>query len=383
MVVDAELSRSKVDEHVFGAGTTLRFVLLLVLISASGGMMISDLLQAWADPDNNQIGCRLASGWDPSGQYGANMMSAIGHNHESFEACIANYQPAWWAPGLMIVLLVVAAAALYVWLPFWKGRRGRVVPLEKIDPQGNLHRRLTNLVSVAGLRHAPRFVVDPAAATTSAVVFGHPRRYTVCLHGGLVARRVADKEGFRAVVLHELAHIRNGDVRITYATVALWRVFLVGVLLPSVISELKLLFSGLFLRTDSVFWVDWPETAPENARAVLLTIFTVALVYLSRADLLRSRETYADLTALHWGAAPKSWQHGGASAAARGSIRRTIGSFTELWRTHPRWDLREQLLTDSSALFGLQAVPMFLTGAATALVATTGAVSMVEVSGTE
>jgi len=33
--------------------------------------------------------------------------------------------------------------------------------------------------------------------------------------------------GFRAVVLHELAHVRNRDIDITYATVAIWRIHLV------------------------------------------------------------------------------------------------------------------------------------------------------------
>jgi hypothetical protein len=52
-----------------------------------------------------------------------------------------------------------------------------------------------------------------------------------CLHGGLIARRAADPDGFRAMVLHELVHIRNGDVGITYVTVALWRVLLLTVVL--------------------------------------------------------------------------------------------------------------------------------------------------------
>jgi Zn-dependent protease with chaperone function len=269
----------------------------------------------------------------------------------------------------VIVLLIAAAGALYWWLPVWKGRRSRVIPLEEIDCQGDLCLLLAELVSVAGLHRAPRFVLDPAAVRTSAVVFGRPRRYTVCLYGGLVARRAVDPEGFRSVVLHELAHIRNGDVGITYATVALWRVFLVAVLLPCGARDVQLLFSGQFLRTDSISWVYWPGMVPDVRRNVLLFAFTAVLVYLSRADILRSREIYADLAAVGWGAGPGTWHHGADGVAARSRIGGVLASFTELWRTHPRWDRRRHSLTDPSELFGLQALPTFLTGAAAMLVA--------------
>jgi Zn-dependent protease with chaperone function len=366
LITDATRSRAKVDEHALGAGTTLRFVLLLVFFTVSSAAMISDLLQLLHDPANNSLGCMLASGWDPEGAFRANIESTIGHNSQAYKTCSVRYALAWWVPVLVVVLLIAGAGALYWWLPVWKGRRSRVIPVEEIDRQEDLRPLLTELVLVAGLSRAPRFVVDPAAATTSAVVFGRSRRYTVCLHGGLVARRSA--EGFRDVVLHELAHIRNGDVGITYATVSLWRVFLVAVLLPYVVREVQLLLSGRFFRTDSIDWMVWHGMVPEVTRNVLFSAFTVALVYLSRADILRTREIYADLTAVGWGASPGSWHHGSQGGADRSIIKSALGSFAELWRTHPRWDQRRHSLTDPSALFGLQALPIVLTGAAAALV---------------
>ena len=56
---------------------------------------------------------------------------------------------------------------------------------------------------------------------------------------GVPGCRLADTAGtdrFRAVVLHELAHLRNGGVDVTYATIALWRMFLVLALLPDLAS---------------------------------------------------------------------------------------------------------------------------------------------------
>ncbi|QIK10199.1 M48 family metalloprotease [Streptomyces sp. ID38640] len=85
------------------------------------------------------------------------------------------------------------------------------------------------MAQVTGLKRVPRVVVDPSAASTGAAVFGRNRRPTVCLHAGLLAGRATAPEDFEAVLLHELAHIRNGDVTLTYATIALWRTFIAAV----------------------------------------------------------------------------------------------------------------------------------------------------------
>lgn len=37
---------------------------------------------------------------------------------------------------------------------------------------------------------------------------------------------------FEAVILHELAHIRNKDVNQTYLAIAIWRAFVLAALLP-------------------------------------------------------------------------------------------------------------------------------------------------------
>lgn len=364
------LSREDVDIHVLGAGTTLRFVLLLVLVTASSASMMEDhiiIRRFLGDPNNDILGCQLAAGFDPESTF---WNTAFHHrNNQALDACVDNYGPIWWVPVLVIALLIAATGALYWCLPAWKGRRSRVVPVEEVDRQGDLRPLLAHLVSLAGLHRAPHFVVDPATSATSAVVFGRPGRHTVCLHGGLVARRLVDPAGFRGIVLHELAHIRNGDVGITYATVALWRVFLVAMLLPYVARLVELLVSGQFFTTDSISGVAWPAIVPGLTRGVLLSVFTVVLVYLSRADILRSREIHADLAAVGWGAAPEGWHHGAHGGADRSRIGEILASFTDLWHTHPRWDRRRRSLTDPSELFGVPALPAFLTGVAAALVA--------------
>ncbi|GAA2692099.1 M48 family metalloprotease [Streptomyces lunalinharesii] len=338
------------------AGTTMRFVLLLVLMVVASGTMIVGVLSGLNRPSG--LGCLLAAGADPNeGTVAATSASVITQS-DAYDACEARFNSSlpWWLGLAWPVLLLVVAGVLFVGLPAWKTRRGRVVPLDRVDRDGEFRRQLTDLVDVAGLARAPRFVVDPAALSAGAVVFGRNRRATVCLHTGLLARRAADPEGFRAVLLHELAHVRNRDVTIAYTTVALWWAFLALALVPYLAWSAYGLIDGL----GSPFW---SGVGPVVTRSLLLPVLLVPLVYLARADVLRSREVYADLAAVRWGADPRGWAIPVAGRAG-GALRRAVGSFVELWRTHPRWDLRRASLDDPAELFGASPLSMFLTGAA-------------------
>ncbi|GAA2776165.1 M48 family metalloprotease [Saccharopolyspora taberi] len=350
-----------VDERVLSAGTTVRFVLLVVLLLVAGGSIALDLIGIGL-PDSHDWGCALAAGWDPGdGTDQATSISLI-DQASAYDACVERYAPAppWWMPLGWPVLLSAVAAALFFGLAAWKSRRGRVVPVESVDGSGDLRRTLAELVEVAGPARAPRFVVDPSAMSTNAVVFGSNRRPTVCLHGGLVARRKGSPEAFRAVVLHELAHIRNRDVTITYATIALWRVFLALALLPFLVRNVYLFANGAGTPL-------WSSYAPGVTRNLLLTVVMVVLVFLVRSDVLRTREIYADRTAMALGADPRGWSVAG-PAGTGGALRSALRSFVELWGTHPRGELRREALDDPATLFAVRTLLMFLTGAAAALI---------------
>lgn len=354
---------------MLGAGTTPRFALLLVVLTASSVQLMSGLIgnpffPGIPGPHDQGIGCLLAAGVNPEGDVLPGYLATI-RTSGPFEACEARYgwNPPWWWPYVAAALLFAVAAVIYWVLPAWKGRRSRVVDVRDLADGGELSTALSGLVAAAGLARAPRFVIDPAAATASAVVFGRFRRYTVCLQAGLVARRAAAPGAFRAVVLHELAHLRNHDVAITYATVALWRTYLIAALLPTVVSDCwQLLSGGLFgINSQSIFR---PAAQVTSTREVVLSAFLVMLVYLARADILRHREIYADLDAAAWGADAGHWHTGPPGRPDRGRLARALAAFSELWRTHPDWERRRYALADSSAVFGTSSLQMFLTGAA-------------------
>ncbi|MFB9431132.1 M48 family metallopeptidase [Streptoalloteichus tenebrarius] len=342
------------------AGTTVRFALLVaLLLVTSGGWMLSVTRGL---SGSGAWGCSLAAGIDPLNGSDLAVAFRTGAQRAAYDACLARYQrlPPEWVIVVWPALVLVTAGGLFWALPRWRSRRGRVVPLEKVDRDGEVRDAVEELATRIGLKQTPRVVVDPLATSASAVVFGSNSRPTVCLHGGLLLRRAADPDGFRAVVLHELAHIRNGDITVTYATIAIWRVFLAMVLLPYLAWYARQFARGF----ESPFW---PSYAPTVTWNFAVAMFLVVLMYLARSDVLRSREIYADLAAVRCGANPRSWA-APAPGAPPGGLRRTLAAFAELWRSHPRWDLRRASLTDPAPLFSVPALPMFLTGAAITMI---------------
>ena len=187
-----------------------------------------------------------------------------------FNACVApayRVQAGWIVAGVGVLLLV--ALILHLVSPSLIRRR-----LITVTPQAfpRLHEE------VARLDGRITFLVDPAAVTPGGLAFGRLGRYAVRLNAGLVPLSVTDPEKFRAVVQHELAHIRNRDVDLAYAVMALWRAFLGIGLLPLVV---------VVIIADN-----WAQ--PLLATRMVALFF---VVYLCRNAVLRSRENYADARA--------------------------------------------------------------------------------------
>ncbi|MFE5262548.1 M48 family metalloprotease [Streptomyces coelicoflavus] len=345
-----ESSRPRIDERVLGAGTGARFAMLLLLLLAAGGSLMLAVLTPLADGD--RAGCELAAGVDPGDpDPWTPVIRIVGQQH-AFDFCVSRWAPSplWWQVAVWPALLLVGGAVLFRVLPLWKARRSRVVPLEAVDPDGRIRARIDLLVTETGLRTTPRVVVDPAAATAGAVVFGSDRRPVLCLHGGLLAVQRADPVRFRTVLLHELAHIANRDITLTYATVAVWRVFFLLVLVPA------LLWEGYQVHGDIT-----AGRGPYLDRDVLVAVVTAAPVHLARSEILRGREIWADLTALRWAADPRGWPT--AVTRPAGAVRRVLRRLAGLWSTHPHMSLRQEALADPEPLFRVSALMVFLTGA--------------------
>ena len=229
---------------------------------------------------------------------------------------------------LGIGLVVAATLVLYWLLPLWDryGRR-----LRRLDPRlhAEVLAELDVLVEQAGLARRPVFLYS-LSRRLNANTFGWFPRYYVRIDGGLLTTFVSDRDAFRALIRHELAHLRHRDVDVTRLTVALSWAFPLVVLVPYVI-DVVLPNAAQSLRNDT-----W--------RLAALAV----LVYLSAASVLRARELAADAWAARGGAED-------AAALARVLERQEQGAglwwrLGELIGSHPRAPRRVAELANPTAL---------------------------------
>ncbi|QHC24530.1 M48 family metalloprotease [Streptomyces sp. GS7] len=343
------------DRRVLVSGTTLRFGLLALLVATSS---IQLLWLAAPQPPvhgaaNATYTCLYAVGENPPpGHFASIRIVANEARWQAYSACVQRFSASPW-PWVVGGTVLVFAAALLVhwWTPAWKIRRGRLVP---VRDGSELAGDVAALARRAGLAGRVAFVIRPAAVTASGVAFGRWGRSTVCLNAGLIALRRQDPAVFRTVVLHELAHVRNRDVDIAYATEALWRAFAVLILVPYTV--LCLVPAQLLGRPASAVTL-WQQEWDVGLRGLVRPAVLLALVLLARADVLRTRELYADLDAARWGG---ELPHPGAGSRPARGPRAVLRSAASLWRSHPTWAQRASALHDPAPLFGAQPVMLFL-----------------------
>ena len=136
---------------------------------------------------------------------------------------------AWW--GLLGVgVLIAAAGAIFLAQPWWYRRRMHLSELGG-DGAAALMSRLEGVRQRAGTGPVI-WLLQPLNVHLSAFAFGRPRRRFVAVSGGAAVAAVRKPAAFDAVILHELAHIKNRDIDQTYLALAIWRAFVVTALLP-------------------------------------------------------------------------------------------------------------------------------------------------------
>jgi Zn-dependent protease with chaperone function len=316
------------------AGTTVRFALLVTLALAAAASIYALIMPpGFARTAQAFDQCQVNAGIYPRALgpiniwVGSEQQARLG----SYGQCLAERIPErmWWMLAGLAALLVVAALLYYV-QPYWRIRRSRLVGLDPVDA-GEVLAYLRDLAVQAGLRRTPTFLADPVNRRASGLAFGRGREPYVSLDAGLLTLFRTDPKAFRATVLHELAHLRNRDVAVTYLTMAVWRAFLLVALLPWVLL-LALLSGGFAGETGFLL---------ESAGRISIT---VVIVYLTRNAVLRSRERYADARVSTWlqSTSPEECLPG--LPASRG------WRWVSWFRTHPDPAGRAAALADREAL---------------------------------
>ncbi len=184
---------------------------------------------------------------------------------------------------LLAVLVVLLATGLQYWFASTRrARRDGVLPVTA-GRFPELYGELTRLAGQAVPATRVRFLIDLLDPSAGGVAFGRVNRRHVLLGRGVIALMRDDPPAMRALVLHELAHLRNRDVDLTIITLAFVRAFVPLVLLPGVLAALLPLVLGVQWRLEL---------------AVLAQSAGVAvLLMLARGAVLRNREYQADARA--------------------------------------------------------------------------------------
>jgi Zn-dependent protease with chaperone function len=278
------------------AGTTVRFGTLVAVAAAGTLVVYATFAELWpVGQPRHQESCQVRAGLYLTSE------SVTDPDEATWSAYHACLTPVWlprlvWLTAGLLALSVVSVL-LYRLLPAWRIRRSR---LRRLDGFPGLHDhladRLAALVVQAGLRRPPVFLLDPASPRTGGLVFGTGRHPYVCLDAGLVATAVRDRPVFDAIVLHELAHIRAGDVPVTYLTIAVWRSFLLVALLPYT----AVFLDPMLLSSDPWRLPDWTSINEGKWDMLGRAVMMVAMVFLARVAVLRARECHADALVAGW-----------------------------------------------------------------------------------
>jgi Zn-dependent protease with chaperone function len=272
----------RLNPFAFPSDTTFRFVLLIVAVLGASLFIYNNLFFRFNGAEYRRTfeQCQSASAAAAEIADSSDPLASVAEGTALGE-CMApfNRWGAVWRLGGVALLLGVAGA-LYWILPAWHIRRARFMPLTAEDAP-EVVAYLADLCREAGLSRPPLFLWNPLNTTSSGLAFGRLGQYYIALTGGMVTQFYSDKPAFRAVVLHELAHLRNADVDKTYFTITVWWAFVAVALVPEAVS---------------LIGVDMLDTFNEGWRILALA----ALVYLTRNAVLRARELYADIRASVW-----------------------------------------------------------------------------------
>ncbi len=316
----------RLNPFTFPSDTDMRFVVLIVSIMASSLFIYNLLSNVALFNIFKQSGlCALNN---PT--FRAALHTKDTHTLEEANLIIWKCQTPYLKPHILyivsgVILTLVTAIVIYWFTPLLIILRKRLVPLCTQEVP-EIEEYLLSLFDEIKLNTGTRFMISSLNFTSGAQAFGHLGRYYIALTGGLITLFSTDRTAFRAIILHELAHLKNKDVDKTYFAIAIWWAFVAVAIIPLII-----VYSQHLLFT-------YPSLI---VHIILLTL----LVYLNRNAILRVREFYADVRA-------STWEH---SQEALNNVIQSLPRPGQIWQsvfsTHPDPEQRSQTLRDTQSLF--------------------------------
>ncbi|GAA4079124.1 M48 family metalloprotease [Nonomuraea soli] len=315
------------------AATTTRFVLLVVLTTVTTMYAASALIDweqvHWAcvEEAERQAAAPAAPG------------VPVPSVAEAYLSCDARASLGEGLYGLLVAATFVTMALfLHSLTPRRIVRRQGLIPLPA-ERYPEAAAEIGRLVTEAGVPGRGQVMIDPTDQNVRGRSFGAFGSWQVRLSLGAVRHHPARAAAMRAVLRHELAHIRNRDLDMVSLVRATWWLFLGGA-----------------VATVAVQAVRWPEDLPRR----LLPLAVALMVALATtAAISRVREHYADLRAADANRA--------AGDPAFPPVESQPRRWARLLAWHPPVSVREQVVREPDRLLRPSPLEAVLTGATAGL----------------
>lgn len=204
-----------------------------------------------------------------------------------------------WRQTALLALIAAAISGLIAWLAVYRGDKfllfasGAIPVRKQDDPQ--LYNVVEEVAIAAGIPPPPVYLIDDTAMNAFATG-RDPQHAAVAITRGL--REKLTRDELQGVIAHEIAHIRNFDIRLMMLLAVL--IGTVAVLADVFLNMLR--FAG---RVRSSSQRERRKASGGNALAVIVIILAVVLAILApivaqiiQLAVSRQREYLADATAV-------------------------------------------------------------------------------------
>ncbi|WP_248962060.1 M48 family metalloprotease [Sphaerisporangium perillae] len=318
------------DPFALPSATTTRFILLIGL-TITTAMHLADGMVSWGEIQ------RACATW-------ADDIAASTPAAQVTGAYLDCYTHAQFSRALFAVLVagtflavVVLGHAVKPWLTV---RRQKLLPLPAgTYPEASAE--IDHLVAEGGGRRRPGILIDAYDGGVAGRAFGRFSSNRIRLSVGLVREYPQSGPRLRAILRHELAHIRNRDLDITSLALVSWWVFLAITIAAAVILLIEV--PALILR----------QGIPLVPALLIVLVISVGIG--------RSREHYADVRAAQVNRA----------AGDPAFLVAAFGVGQEGWRRlllwHPPTRLRQQVVEEPDLLLRVSLIDTLATGVSAGL----------------
>jgi Zn-dependent protease with chaperone function len=261
-------------------------------------------------------------------------------------------------PALMLVLTTIV---FYIYPTYLSRRKQLQKNIKEVDPI--FHEDIQTLIQQADITSSPIVLINYNLESPYGQVFGFRNRYILSLNNRmrLLFRKKVDQ--FRLIILHELAHIKNGDIERTYFTQAIWLITLPIIFIPPLVNAYlfltKVLSSDVINNGFNLLNLTekfLPLFIVQILRAIIMSYLLLAI----KNSLLRVRETYADWRVAFWNR--PAWEALIHTLEIQKQQIQKGNLWNKIWRTHPNLAERLILLQQPTNLFLVRFDLVFFVG---------------------